>query len=344
MNLLKWVLPHHGELDPPYRAQSSLASEEDIYFCFRLLLGRAPAPKEWHGHRLTAGTLLDEIVAKFLASPEFAARKLAVPSLASSEHQLVEAQGFKLYISAEDKVCASVRTSGEYEPAVTALLRRVLRPGMNFVDVGANIGFFSILAAGVLGPEGRVFAVEPYPYNVRMLLANLALNGCDNVEVLPFAVSRSPQLYRYDDSAGNSGQISEAVGALRGPLEQCLVYAMPLDRLIPAGTPVHVIKMDIEGAEYLALQGMQRIFSQHRPMVLSEIAADFLRDVSHVSLPDYLASLLIDDGYRLAIVRADGVLEEYQRDVAGIVAAYERSAAMCLDVVAYPETLAPDCS
>ena len=343
MNLLKWKRSH-GRADAPDRPQSRFASEEDIYFCFRLLLGRAPGPKEWYGHRQTAGLRVDEIVAKFLSSPEFAGRKLAVSSLASSEHQLVEAQGFRFYISAEDKVCASLRATGEYEPAVTALLRRILRPGMNFVDVGANIGFFSILAASLVHREGRVFAVEPYPYNVKMLLANLALNGCDNVEVLPFAVSRSPQLYRYDDSAGNSGQIFEAAGTSRNPVDDCLVYAMPLDRLIPTGAAVHVIKMDIEGAEALALQGMQRICSQHRPMVLSELAADFLRDVSHVSLADYVAALLIDDGYRLAIIRAGGVLEQYQRDVAGIVAAYERSAAMCLDVVAYPETLAPACS
>jgi hypothetical protein len=112
---------------------------------------------------------------------------------------------------------------------------------------------------------------------------------------------------------------------------------MPLDRLVPHGTAVNVIKMDIEGAEYLALQGMRRICTEQRPVLISEIAADFLRDVSKVSLADYLRSLLIDDGYRFSVIRPDGQLEPYRRDIASLAAAYDRSAGMCLDVVAYPE-------
>jgi FkbM family methyltransferase len=325
------------EVDPPHRVQSNLASEEDIYFCFRLLLGRAPGLKEWHGHRGTAGTPRDEIVAKFLASAEFRGRNLATVSLASTPHRLVEAQGIKLFMSEEDRVCASLRTSGEYEPGVTTLVRRILRPGMNFVDVGANIGFFSIVASRLVGDEGRVFAVEPYPYNVKMLLANLALNACRNVEVFPFAAAAAPHLFRYDDSAGNSGQILESCEAALPKLQDCLVYAMPLDRLVPSGTAVHVIKMDIEGGEYLALQGMRRIRTE-RPVLISEIAADFLRDVSKVSLLDYLRSLLVDDGYRLSIIRPDGRLEHYHRDIASLVAAYDRSPGACLDVLAFPES------
>jgi len=275
-------------------------------------------------------------VAKFLASPEFRSRKLRVASLDVSEHEFVSAQGVKLYISAEDKVCGSLRSSGEYEPGVTDLLRRLLKPGMNFVDIGANIGFFSLIASKIVGDRGRVFAVEPYPYNVKMLLANLALNGCNNVEVLPFAASRESHLYRYDDSAGNSGQIFRTGGDAAGLLEQCLVYAMPLDRLIPKAIAVDVIKMDIEGAEFLARHGMQRICSEDRPIVISEVAADFLRDVSKVSLRDFLGSLLIDETYRLAIVHADGPVERHGRNLEAVEAAYARSPAMCLDIVAYP--------
>jgi FkbM family methyltransferase len=325
------------EVDPPHRVQSNLASEEDIYFCFRLLLGRAPGLKEWHGHRGTAGTPLDEIVVKFLASAEFRKRNHAAASLTSTPHRLVEAQGIKLFMSEADRVCASLRTSGEYEPGVTAILRRILRPGMNIVDVGANIGFFSIIASRLVGGEGRVFAVEPYPYNVKMLLANLALNACENVEVFPFAAATAPHLFRYDDSAGNSGQILDPSEAARLNLKDCLVYAMPLDRLVPTSTAIHVIKMDIEGAEYLALQGMRRICTEQRPVLISEIAADFLRDVSKVSLPDYLRSLLVDEGYRLSVIKPAGELEHYHRNVESLVAAYDRSPGMCLDVVAFPE-------
>jgi FkbM family methyltransferase len=337
INLLNWARSR-GEVDPADRPQSRFASEADIYFCFRLLLGRAPGPKEWHGHRLTAGTALDEIVAKFLASPEFGRRRLAAPSLSGTKHRLVDAQGIRLYISEEDKVCASLRVSGEYEPGVTALLRRVLRPGTNFVDVGANIGFFSVVASRLVGAEGRVFAVEPYPYNVKLLLANLALNRCRNVEVFPFAAASAPQVFCYDDSAGNSGQILEPSEMAR--LDDCLVSAMPLDRLIPGDCSIQVVKMDVEGAEYLALQGMKKTCSAHRPLLISEIAADFLRDVSKASLTEYLMALLVDEGYRLAIIGVDGTLHHYRRDIPALLVAYEKAPGMCLDIVAFPENAA----
>jgi FkbM family methyltransferase len=324
------------EEDPPNRLQSPFASEEDVYYCFRLLLGRAPSAKEWHGHRLTAGTRLRDIVSKFLASPEFRSQDMAVPSLARSKHQVVKAQGLRFLISTEDKVSISLRMRSEYEPGVTAVLRRALKVGMTFLDVGANIGFFSLIGSRLVGPTGRVFAVEPYPYNVKVLLSNLRLNACDNVEVLPFAAADSAGLRRYDDSAGNSGQILDAPAHASAALDECLVYAMPLDRMLPGGTRVDVVKMDIEGAEHLALKGMRQIFSDRRPVIVSEIAADFLLNVSNVALPTYLRSLLLDQEYRLGIIEPDGNVECYGQSIAAIAAAHDRKPGMCLDVVAYP--------
>src|SRR5262245_46342376 len=84
-------------------------------------------------------------------------------------------------------VTPSILEEGTYGPELSALLRDTLRPGMTFVDAGANIGYLSVLASKLVGEEGRVFAVEPFPLNARILEANLARHGCTNATVLPVA-------------------------------------------------------------------------------------------------------------------------------------------------------------
>src|SRR5436190_10823798 len=81
----------------------------------------------------------------------------------------------------------SLVEGGMWDPTISGLMTNVLRPGMTFVDAGANIGYFSVLGSQLVGPEGRVFAVEPDPLNLAILRANLERLGCSNVTVLPVA-------------------------------------------------------------------------------------------------------------------------------------------------------------
>lgn len=78
---------------------------------------------------------------------------------------------------------------GEFEPHIRTLIRRYLRPGMVAVDVGANIGLHTLQMARAVGPQGRVYAVEPAPDNLKYLKRNIALNRLSQVEVLPWAAS-----------------------------------------------------------------------------------------------------------------------------------------------------------
>jgi hypothetical protein len=80
-----------------------------------------------------------------------------------------------------------IQEYGNWELDVCALLERTLKPGMTFVDVGANIGYFSVLASKLVGSKGRVLAVEPDPRTVSLLRANLRRHGCSNTTVLPIA-------------------------------------------------------------------------------------------------------------------------------------------------------------
>jgi FkbM family methyltransferase len=324
-------------LEPWQRAQPLHATEEDIYHCFRLLLGRAPGRKEWYGHRLTAGTPLRDIVAKFLSSAEFKQRDLAVQGREASAHEIVDLGDIRLWISTKDDVCGSLRTHRMYEPGVTSLVRRLLAPGMTFVDAGANIGYFSLLASTLVAETGRVLAVEPYPYNIKMLQANIGLNGRSNIEILPYALADRRGLVTYDDSAGNSGNVLSLDADLERLLGSCVVYAVRLDEVLPPTTRLDVIKMDIEGAEHLALKGMSGLLREHQPVIISELAQDYLRSISGVGLGEYMQALLLDETYALGIIREPDAIEPCGRGIDRVLDCYGQQESMCLDIVAFPD-------
>jgi FkbM family methyltransferase len=151
---------------------------------------------------------------------------------------------------------------GFYEFEKQRLISSMVKPGTVFYDVGANVGFYCLLAAGLVGPQGNVFAFEPLPRNVIYLRRHLALNRVSNVEILELAVG---------EQTGSASFTPEPSGCM-GRLSHtgCLpVSVASLDDLLEQGrlVPPHSIKMDIEGAELLALRGAQKCIQQHRPII-----------------------------------------------------------------------------
>jgi FkbM family methyltransferase len=141
---------------------------------------------------------------------------------------------------------------GRYDPQLVAYMRRVLRPGMTVVDIGANIGYFAVLAAALVGPTGRVLAVEPEPTTAAILAANLWRNGAHHAEVLPLAAmahtGHVPLIINEDGRSGN--------WVLPGATDHGLVPCARLDDLLGDG-PVHFVKTDAQGADHLAIRGME---------------------------------------------------------------------------------------
>ncbi len=148
---------------------------------------------------------------------------------------------------------------GAYEPEVQELMAQELRRGTTFYDVGANVGFYSLLSSFRLDP-GRVFAFEPLPSNINYLCKHLELNHVQNVHVLQVAIS---------NDIGTANFQSESTGAM-GRLDSAgnvQVKVSTLDALIQSGqiTPPDFIKIDIEGLEFNALLGAQNCFHKFRP-------------------------------------------------------------------------------
>lgn len=165
---------------------------------------------------------------------------------------------------------------GTYETDIHKAIMDLAKPGFIAYDVGANIGYVSLLLARAVGENGRVFSFEAFPKNQYRLHKNIALNRWrERVVVVRAAVVESCRPVRF--LVGPSGGTGKAEGSAG---REELTYSQPivvtgvsLDAFVyEAGRPApQIVKMDIEGGEVLALPGMQRLLQEARPVMLLEL-------------------------------------------------------------------------
>ena len=163
---------------------------------------------------------------------------------------------------------------GTYERRIQKALRESLKPGDVFFDIGANVGFFTLLGAKLVEPAGSVHAFEPVPRNVETLRRNVRLNGWSHVHVHPVAVAATKgeqELLLTRDVGGAS--LTSAGIAIPDVANRLMVPTVAIDDLVERGDipPPSVVKVDVEGAELGVLQGMQRTMAKHRPALLYEV-------------------------------------------------------------------------
>ena len=146
----------------------------------------------------------------------------------------------------------------QYENATTRLIESLLRPGMTFVDVGAHAGYFTLLAAGLVGASGKVYAFEPAPQNFALLKRNVELNGFQNVVMFQKAVADRVGKIELFLSRCESGWHSIYRG-VKGAGRPVDIEVTTLDEtLAREGWPsVDLLKIDAEGAEPAVLRGLQ---------------------------------------------------------------------------------------
>jgi FkbM family methyltransferase len=153
---------------------------------------------------------------------------------------------------------------GSYEYEKQKAFSAVVKPGHVVYDLGANVGFYSLLAGILVGPEGHVFSFEPAPRNLGFLRRHLRLNQMTNCSVWDAAVGASDGTANFDLGPGFS------MGCLMDQLQNGLsVRTVTLDGLVASGklSPPDVIKCDIEGGEYGALTGASQILVKFSPII-----------------------------------------------------------------------------
>ena len=159
---------------------------------------------------------MHELVEEFLGSVEFArAHALGRPGDRKAHEVVDTCEGFRIHVDPTDyAVGHTLARTGSYEPDVSATLRSVLGQGATFVDIGANIGWFSLLGASLVGAAGRVVAIEPNPRNVALLRQSAKDNGFDNIEVIAVALSERPAPWPWRQT-GATGGSSPSTGLRR---------------------------------------------------------------------------------------------------------------------------------
>lgn len=178
----------------------------------------------------------------------------------------------------EWRLAAFLEHRGHPEPGLRDRLLGRLHPGGSFVDVGANIGLYTVAAGYAVGHGGRVIAVEPTPGTAEVLAQNVRLNGLLETGVVTIhqvavgeAAGRAQLATHSEDSGHNSLYLTGDEDAV------VQVDVAPLDDLVPVGTPVDVVKIDVEGAELAVLRGMRRVAEENPAMVVfAELAGEHL--------------------------------------------------------------------
>lgn len=152
---------------------------------------------------------------------------------------------------------------GSYEASIQREFQAAIRPGSVVYDVGANVGFYTLLSSRLTGPSGSVYAFEPAPGNIEALRRHISLNKAANVTLFPAAVSSVSGTEGFDPGAHRFiGRLSDS-GTLR-------VEVVTLDELVAKGDvqPPEVIKIDVEGSELEVLRGAGAILERYHPVLL----------------------------------------------------------------------------
>ncbi|HUK36047.1 MAG TPA: FkbM family methyltransferase, partial [Vicinamibacterales bacterium] len=182
-----------------------------------------------------------------------------------------------MLLDPEDYVSNEILRTGRWEHESWEAIRPYLPQDAVFVDVGAHIGYYSLKAAAVLGPRGRVIAVEPNPPTVRELRDNIAASNAAHVHVYPVACSdKESTLVLYAAPRANTGQssLSRANAGQEGAVAaEYKVPARPLDAIVleDGVRRVDVIKVDVEGAEMLVMRGAGWTLDRFHPVVMVEL-------------------------------------------------------------------------
>lgn len=226
---------------------------------------------------------------------------------------LLDLGGFRLFADRADAaVSVSIVATGDYETHLSGFHKRVVKPGMTVVDIGANVGFYTMLFASLVGERGRVLAFEPNSENCRILLLTIAANNFHQVTLFPFALAEEMAALYFTPAIGSNGLV------LPGRKETLLdpncvvVPSMRLDAVVSG--QVDLIKADIEGAEYRALRGAEAIIRRCHPIVTTELSLEMLSRVSGIHGPEFL-KWMQGFGYRAYLLGKDGAAVEAIDDV-----------------------------
>lgn len=189
---------------------------------------------------------------------------------AMGETTVTTGDGFRFTCDLRDWIGQYVFVTGTYEEPTAALMSRMVRPGDTVVDVGANVGYFTLLLSHLVGPTGRVHAFEPMPHALERLKAHLAMNRCQNVTLHECAVGSTSGTTRLYLGPRHHTSVSSLMA--RDGAEAVDVHCTTLDDAL-AGIRPTLVKVDVEGWESEVMAGAKTLLdSPDPPRIIAEVS------------------------------------------------------------------------
>jgi FkbM family methyltransferase len=277
------------------------ATADDVRSAYRLILGREPDGAGYANYlAMLANRPLTtrEVCTSFLSSTEFIASRQA--------GQKVDLGDVFVVVDPTEPQFGRAMAGGSiWEPHVVGCIQANLSEGHVFVDVGANVGVMSFKAARVVGPAGKVISFEPNEDNARLFLQGLLANRFNaGVRLYRFALSDRADIF--DLEGGANSYLSAPQLGVR------LAQSVRGDEILAAEPAVHLIKLDIEGHEPLALRGLAETISRHRPAILCEFNPRCLENYSG-SNPEQFAAQIFELAREVQIMENDGQITVARR-------------------------------
>jgi FkbM family methyltransferase len=294
MNLLKRLASAITGRQHSSSNDRAVLTREHVIWGYRLFLDREPENEFVIEEKVATNLGTRQLRTNFMLSREFGENNPDLTLFNDRNIVIKELDAkLRLFVDTSDVAIGWGIIRGNYETDELDFVRRTLKPGQTALDIGANVGLFTVTMASLTGPTGKVYAFEPLEDQATLLARSVAENNfADRVVLERAAVS---------DKAG-TGQLVRASKTINaggaylddGPVpishEANKVKLITLDTY-PVRRPVHFIKIDVEGAELLAFRGARELLKEDRPVVLSELHPGQLLKVSGCTSAEFVAEL-----------------------------------------------------
>lgn len=263
-------------------------TEYDVVLAYRVLLGRDPETMvlaafgaEMQRRKMSR----KELVQGIMQSDEFK-DKYDLPRNVIAR----DFGGYVVYIRPEDLDIGAVVASGvEYEPHIGKVFRQYAKLGSTVLDVGANVGVFTMLAASLVGASGRVIAVEPLDKNLQLIYSALAQNGFKHVEVLPLAAADATGVWAVSTTMRTSNAEVNRIDVAKK--HDLFAAVRALDSILEGLDRLDLVKIDIAGNEPVAFAGMQAALQRLQPVVVTQFHPQALERNAKITGEQYAQAL-----------------------------------------------------
>lgn len=201
----------------------------------------------------------------------------------------IEIDGHLMYLDPLDSLRLSI--NGIYEEFATMIVKKIIKKGDVVIDLGANIGYYTLIFARIVGENGKAYAFEPEPLNVSLLKKNVEVNGYENVIIVNKAISnKTEKIKLYIDDENQGGHTLSATNTKSKSIQ---IETVTLDNYFKKGSnKIKFIKMDIEGSEARAIDGMQCMLKNNNELQMMTEFNPYLLNKSGTDPEKYLYSLM----------------------------------------------------